>query len=156
MLLILLRHAEAVDRSAADASRQLTAKGIDQAARVAKYLRRKKLLPDLVVSSPVTRAKQTAILVAEAVDRPLELEAGLQPGMSPDQGLAIVQAHAAAAVLLLVGHEPDLGGLAAALLGSPREAILRLRKGSITGIELDRPARGAGELQFLVPVRLMG
>ena len=156
MLLILLRHAEAVDRAAEDASRQLTAKGIEQAARVAKYLRRKKLVPDRVVCSPVTRAKQTAVLVAEAVDRPIELDGELRPGMGADQGLAVIERHSPAEVLLLVGHEPDLSGLAAVLLGSQRPEMLRLRKASITGIELGRPVRGGGELQFLVPVRLMG
>jgi phosphohistidine phosphatase len=155
MLLILLRHAEAVDRAADDASRQLTAKGIDQAARVAKYLRRKQLLPDLVVCSPVTRAKQTAVLVAEAVDRPLELDADLRPGMAPDAGLGVLARHETDGILLVVGHEPDLSGLASVLLGSDRAGMLHLRKASITGIELARAARGCGELQFLVPVRLM-
>lgn len=156
MLLILLRHAEAVDRAADDAARQLTAKGIEQAARVAKYLRRKRLMPDRVVCSPVTRAKQTAVLVAEAVDRPLVLEPDLRPGMRPEHGLEIVSRNDGAEVLLLVGHEPDLSGLASLILGAARPEMLRLRKASITGIELARAQAGGGELQFLVPVRLMG
>ncbi len=156
MFLILLRHAEAVDSAASDAGRQLTAKGVDQAARVARYLRRKKLMPDLVVSSPVTRAKQTAVLVAEAIECPLALEPDLRPGMDPARGIGIIGSYPEAATLLLVGHEPDLSGFVSALLGCPRPEMMRLRKASITGIELPRPALGAGELQFMVPVRLMG
>jgi len=155
MLLLLLRHAEAVDHATDDASRQLTHKGVDQAARVAKYLRRKKLIPDRVLTSPVTRAKQTAVLVAEAVDRPLSLEPDLRPGMRPEQALALLAAEPGLETVLLVGHEPDLGRLAAALLGAADGHVFRLRKASLTGIELARPEIGRGELQFLVPARLM-
>jgi phosphohistidine phosphatase SixA len=57
---------------------------------------------------------------------------------------------------MLVGHQPDLGGLAAALLGMPSVHPLRVRKALLIGIDASGGlATGAGTLQFFIPVRLM-
>ncbi len=65
MLLYLLRHAEAEPYRADDFSRKLTDKGERQARLVGAFLDEKGLKPDLILSSPVLRARQTAIIVAE-------------------------------------------------------------------------------------------
>ena len=155
MLLILLRHAEAVERAATDSARPLTPKGVEQAARVARFLRRGKLQPNVVLSSPAVRAKQTEVLVAEVLDREVVLDVALKPGMSPQAACEVIEKWSDAATVLFVGHEPDLSALAAHLLGLSSPEVLRIRKASLTGIELPHPTAGAGELQFFLPVRLM-
>ena len=60
MLLCLLRHAEAEMLAANDHSRRLTPKGEEQAERVGKFCRKQGIEPAVILSSPVTRALQTA------------------------------------------------------------------------------------------------
>lgn len=59
MTIGFLRHAEAEDGHGSDFGRKLTPKGLEQAAKAGKFFQRNGLLPDLIVTSPVVRARQT-------------------------------------------------------------------------------------------------
>ena len=59
------------------------------------------------------------------------------------------------ASVLLVGHEPDFSETIAAMLGLGDAAAIKLRKASLTGVELTDFQAGQGQLHFLVPARLM-
>lgn len=133
MDLILWRHAQAHDALPGfdDASRALTHKGEGQAARVARWLDRQ--LPDStrVLVSPARRAEQTA----QALGRKYKLRDELVPGSSPDELLTLIKWSAGAGMthkgaVLLVGHQPTLGQLAARLLGMA-ESVCEMRKGSV-------------------------
>jgi phosphohistidine phosphatase len=114
MDLILWRHAEAEDGryDLPDAARQLTKKGRDQAAHMAKWLN--KHMPDkpCILASPSVRTQQTA----DALAQPYTLEDRLFTTASVDDYLAVIRAHHKARTLMLVGHQPLLGELASLLL----------------------------------------
>jgi phosphohistidine phosphatase len=125
MELILWRHAEAED-GLDDLARKLTAKGHKQAGRVADWLNPR--LPETcrVLASPAARAQQTA----QALARKVQTVDSVKPGAS-------VAALLAAAgwpgiqqdCVVIVGHQPDLGALAAYLLGA--DGSLPVKKGAV-------------------------
>ena len=157
MLIYLLRHAEAEMLAASDQARRLTPKGDEQALRVGKFCRRQGIEPAVILSSPVTRALQTAKLVAKSLpDAELVEVSWAKCGMDPWAAMDELKAYAKFPSVMLVGHQPDLGGLAAALLGMQSVHALRVRKALLMGIDASGGlATGAGTLQFFVPVRLM-
>lgn len=155
MLVLFLRHADAEDRAASDFERRLTPKGLEQADRVGKFLVRAGIIPDLILSSPLVRAQQTAAGVSKRLDNlPVITAPWLACGMSPDvcfQELAALRNHES---VLVVGHEPDFGHAIATLLGLPA-STLRIRKASLTAIEARSFAPESGRLEFTIPSRLM-
>jgi phosphohistidine phosphatase len=157
MLIYLLRHAEAEMLAASDQARRLTPKGDEQALRVGKFCRRQGIEPAVILSSPVTRAVQTAKLVAKSLPEAELVEVPwAKCGMDPWAAMDELKAYAKIPSVMLVGHQPDLGGLAAALLGMPSVHPLRVRKALLIGIDASGGlATGAGTLQFFIPVRLM-
>jgi len=157
MLLYLLRHAEAEVLAASDAARRLTPKGDAQAARVGKFCRRQGIEPSVVLTSPVTRARQTAeIVTGNLAGAELVEVAWAACGMDPWRAMDELQAYAKFPAVMLVGHQPDLGGLAAALLGAGDVRVLRVRKALLMGLDVSRGlSTGAGVLQFFMPVKLM-
>ena len=90
MLIYLLRHAEAEMLAASDQARRLTPKGDEQALRVGKFCQRQGIEPAVILSSPVTRAVQTAKLVAKSLSE-AELvevpwaECGMDPWVAMDE-----------------------------------------------------------------------
>ena len=56
---------------------------------------------------------------------------------------------------MLVGHEPDFSGIAAHLLGLPRQESIRIRKASLALLELDSIRAGTARLEFSLPCKLM-
>ena len=130
MELILWRHAEAeigeAEGESADAGRRLTAKGRKQAARMADWLAAN--LPDSckVLVSPATRAIQTA----EALGRKFKIDPELAPGASADQILTAANWPHCKEPVLIVGHQPALGQVAAALVAGVDQEW-GIRKGNV-------------------------
>jgi phosphohistidine phosphatase len=112
MELILWRHADAEDGKP-DLERKLTPKGHEQAARVAKWLRKHLPSQFSVVASPAVRAQQTAAALGVQV-KTIET---LAPGASVDQILAAARNKKA---VVIVGHQPDLGRALAHLVAGAR------------------------------------
>jgi phosphohistidine phosphatase len=125
MDLILWRHAEAADGSP-DHARELTAKGSKQAAKVAAYLHRH--LPDhhRILVSPTSRTQQTA----SALTHHFTLAPTLAPGASAEAVLHAAQWPDQGGTVLVVGHQPTLGEVAARLLGCA-DAALSIKKGAV-------------------------
>lgn len=155
MLVYFLRHAEAEDAADADFIRRLTAKGLEQAERAGRFCRAAGLLPDVILTSPVTRARQTAEIVGKALAVNVDTAEWLACGMSPNDCAREVAALGTRRILMLVGHEPDFSETIAWLLGIPNPESLRIRKASLTCVDAGPFLAGAGQLQFLVPARLM-
>ena len=156
MLLYLLRHAEAEPHRADDFSRRLTEKGAKQARAVGDFLSERGIIPELILSSPVLRAKETAAVVAKELNvvAPSEV-AWLACGMNPERGLAELAGYAKLDSVMIVGHEPDFSILVAHLLDLGSSASVNISKASLTAIELSRPVAGSGVLKFLLPVKLI-
>lgn len=155
MLLGFLRHAEAEDQRDSDFERRLTAKGLEQAAKVAKFCLRNGLLPDLILSSPVARARSTAEIVAKASNQDLVIAKWLACGMTPDTCRREIPPLAENAFVLLVGHEPDFSRSIASLLALPDPGSLKIRKASLTVLEVQSSEPCTAQLQFSLPARLM-
>ena len=150
MILSFLRHAEAEPSAESDFERRLTTRGLAQAAKAGKFLRRAGLVPDVILTSPVVRALQ----MANQLDRaPIE-SSWLACGMKTETLLRELFPHLEKSAVLLVGHEPDFSEAIGALLGAAPQAI-RIRKASLTALELQEAKPASAELQFLIPARLM-
>jgi phosphohistidine phosphatase len=129
MDLILWRHAEAYDLddpSGDDMLRELTPRGIKQAARMANWLDRQLPEGTKVLCSPATRAEQTA----KALDRKYKVRHDLQPNARVDQLLGAAQWPQSDSTVMLIGHQPALGGVVARLMGMP-EGNCSLKKGAV-------------------------
>ena len=154
MQLYLVRHGEAVERTAGidDGWRWLTLNGRKAMVKVADRLRRQHVRPDLIITSPLTRAVQTAELLAAKVGSRAELRADacLSADGSIEQVLELIRSTTKTDALMLVGHEPLLGQVAAELLG--RHQLTGLAKGSCLALELrDKPDKPARLLWYAVP-----
>jgi phosphohistidine phosphatase len=157
MLLYLLRHAEAEAVAAGDFERALTPKGRDQSARAGRFCRDHSLRPELLLSSPVTRARQTAGIVAKGLGQTEVVEVPWAAcGMNPETAIAELKAYRHFESVMLVGHQPDLGELAAVLLGLESPGALHVRKSLLMAIDTgaDLTPR-LGTLELFVPSRLM-
>ena len=129
--LYLMRHGIAAEpsKTTSDADRALTADGVRKTTRVAVGLQRMGLEPDLILSSPLRRAEETARLVAEtlAPSVSVELYPPLAGGATPEAVLKGLRASRGARQVILVGHQPDLGDvgvLPADRLANPRAAAV--------------------------------
>lgn len=125
MDLILWRHAEAEDGTP-DSGRQLTAKGRRQAAVVAKWLGRRLPAHARVISSPARRCQQTA----EALGGDIEEMAAVGVGAPATEVLRAAGWPNAKGAVVVVGHQPTLGRVAALLL-SGKEADWNVKKGAV-------------------------
>jgi phosphohistidine phosphatase len=152
-----LRHAHAGDPAkwqGPDDLRPLSAKGRRQAESLGRHLDGLGLSFDLLVSSPLVRARQTAELVAERLGLPVVIDGRLAGGLGVAEVEAILADHGHPGRPILVGHDPDLSELVTSLVGA---AAIPMRKGSFARIDIERPIEaGAGILVFLLPPELVG
>jgi phosphohistidine phosphatase len=117
MRLLIVRHAEAAPGSP-DELRTLTPAGRAEARALGRRLRDARLVPDAVVTSPLLRARETA--VALGLGEPT-VDERLAPGAAPED---IREAAADRGTsVLVVGHQPDCGQAAAAFAGGPEPAL---------------------------------
>ena len=126
--LILLRHAKS-DRppGSSDRERPLNPRGRRVAPAVGAYLASEGLVPDLALISPATRTQETWALVAEHVAAPTETVPDIYEALPEEVLAAIRRAPDTAGTLIVVGHNPGIGELAAALVGEgPRKLRSRL------------------------------
>lgn len=161
MDIYLLRHDDAVDRVAGgyarDEERPLTEAGRGEARAAAEALRWLGSPIDLILTSPLVRAEQTATIAAELLlpTRGLARCAPLASGGDLEEIVAALVA-AAPTNVLLVGHMPDLGELAGWLAWGRPEATLTLRTGGLCRLSTpDRPSAGSGDLRWLLPPKLL-
>ncbi|HET8777791.1 MAG TPA: histidine phosphatase family protein [Candidatus Limnocylindria bacterium] len=150
MILYFLRHGDAGAPAAgmADDKRELTDAGVSALRSAAPLWRRLNLRPDVVLTSPLARARQTADLFCEAIGGEPITDDGLRPGASWGDLARAMAAHPDARRVLFVGHEPDLGTAIAELSGA---ASVRMRKGSLACLEFyGVPEPGAGEIAWLL------
>jgi phosphohistidine phosphatase SixA len=116
MRLYLVRHAEAAPGDP-DELRRLTREGREQARALGAQLRDEEASPTVVLTSPLLRARETGAELASALDVESEPDERLAPGASVDDVRAAVEGRGERVVV--VGHQPDCGQIAAALTGGP-------------------------------------
>jgi phosphohistidine phosphatase len=155
MLLYLLRHADADTVAESDDARCLSEKGLAQAKKVARFCDAHDLEPAQVLSSPVRRAHETALIVSAHLRTELKVAPWLACGMHPERALEELRDHRQHESLMIVGHEPDFSRLVAHLLGLPGEDRITVRKASLTLLELESFRAAGAQLKFSLPCRLM-
>ena len=114
MRVFIVRHAEAA-QGEPDDLRPLTEAGREVARSLGKQLAADGVQPDAVLTSPLLRARETAVEIARAVGRDAEPDERLAPGATPADVRETVAGRGETVVV--VGHQPDCGRAAAALGG---------------------------------------
>lgn len=155
MNVYLLRHAIAAEASVgrADSRRPLTAEGIQKMRRVAKGMRALELSFEVILSSPLLRARQTAEIVAKtfkAQDR-LKLSNNLAPhGRHAALIREINQLDPPAENALLVGHEPHLSRLLSLLVTGAPDCSFTLKKAGLCLLSAETLRPGRCALEWLL------
>lgn len=157
MNLYILRHASAGTRREnplLDVKRPLDKEGKQQCILVGSYLTALNVQFDLIASSPLKRALQTASLVGTEVgyDAKIQVTEALSPGATIATFQQFMASLAKYENVLVVGHSPNLPEFLGALIVSPGRANIRMRKGAIARVDC---TRRPGVLNWLVDPRIL-
>lgn len=161
MELYIIRHGLAGEHGsyANDEERPLTEEGQRKTRRVAKRLQELNIRFNLIQTSPLVRARQTAeILQTVGLGKQLEESVDLKPGGNINSWLEWLQSWRVQGnqSLAIVGHEPDLGAWAEQLVWGKVQYKLVVKKASVIGLLLpDRDVLGQSQLFWLTPPRLL-
>jgi phosphohistidine phosphatase len=156
--LLLVRHAAAVPRGTPgghDDERPLTPKGKAKFTVAAKGLARIARRPDVLLTSPLPRARATAEIAARAFRR---IEPTIEPALAHeglDGIVAALGAHPAGATVAIVGHEPTLSALLARLLGAAHGERLAFKKGGAALVDLPDGPTGLGVLLWFLKPKVL-
>ena len=150
MELYFLRHGEAdwPNWKKLDDERPLTKRGKKEMREVATFLKRVKARPDIIVTSPLPRASQTAEITAERLKVKCCEDKLLAPGFDRAGLEELLKKHPGES-LMVVGHEPDFTEVISELTG----ASLKLSKAGTALVELNRSWR-SGRLLWLIPPKI--
>ena len=161
MELLLIRHAIAFERDRRrwrdDAARPLSPAGMRRARKAAAGLKEFSKAPDLLLTSPLLRAKQTARILTEVAGWPTPTEASeLSPGERAPSVLALL-GRVRGKVVAIVGHQPELGALlTACLLGDGRAIPIEMKKNAVACVSFEGTARaGHAALKWLATPRML-
>lgn len=153
MEIYILRHAVAVpgeDSEYSEEERPLTEEGIRKMSREARGIA--KIVPsfEMILTSPLSRARGTAEILAQAlgIQKNLEICKELVPGAPLENLFSTLANYKHKKRILIVGHEPQLSLMASSLLGC-REPSVTFKKGSLCRIDVSEvPAKGKGKLKW--------
>ena len=150
MKLWLGRHGEAVDPDAAasDFERVLSSFGRQQVSELTRWLLKREPPPELVLHSPLVRARQTAETIAGEIGQSVVLmeESLLSPGFST-AALLMRLKDSGVSRIVCIGHQPDIGRSLAEMTGGGKALI---SPGTLAGVEFHgSTALGAGSLRWL-------
>lgn len=157
--LYLIRHGIAEERGddwPDDSKRPLTAAGISKLRKEARGLIALDATIEHIIASPLVRTRQTADVFAETLKNKPDVSTtdALAPAGTPAAVVQEVAKHVRKGRVALVGHEPNLGELAAHFIGAG--APLEFRKGGICRIDFDvLPPKGRGALIWFATPRML-
>jgi len=157
--LYIIRHAIAADRGEEypdDSKRPLTSEGISRFRKEAKALNALGMSVALILTSPLVRTRQTADVLSESLEGkpPVMNTDSLTPAGTAPAVIQELSRHAKKGPIALVGHEPNIGELAARLIGA--RTAFEFKKGAVCRIDFDvLPPKGTGHLRWFVPPRML-
>lgn len=143
MKIYLIRHSNAVDPGTPgyedDSLRPLTEKGRDKMKKIASAIKGLDVKPDLIVSSPYVRARQTAEILAKVLKykKDLAFNDALVPMGSTDDIVGEINEKYAVDELVLVGHEPCFSALIGALTARTPDLSINLKNGGVCCLSSD-------------------
>jgi phosphohistidine phosphatase len=162
MEIYIIRHGDAIDpedpQVTGDAMRWLTDTGRDEVSVSARALAKLGVKPDLVLTSPMVRARQTAEIVTDLVgpaSGPTNSE-HLVYGGSLEGILDDILQHGRPKQVVLAGHMPSVGALVGFLAWASPENGVRLRTGEVCRVDLpdELPEPGHGDVRWLIPPKI--
>jgi len=163
MILYIIRHAWAGHfgdpRWPSDFQRPLSSEGRERFFCVANILVKRGVAPEVIVTSPLIRCRETADILADCLSRRppvVELDA-LSPGSDLEELLKwTAQQSNLCREIAWVGHAPDVNRLISQLIGDD-SAWIRLAKGAVAAIRFDESiGSGQGELRWLATAKTLG
>jgi phosphohistidine phosphatase len=161
MDLYIVRHGIAIDREdpkcPPDPERYLTEEGMDKTRQVAKGIAALGITPDLLISSPYTRAMQTAEIFASALDyskQKIRRTDLLLPGAESSALFRELAKDKQSSTVFLFGHAPHLDELIAAAFGS-KHHLTALKKAGVAALKLKRISPPSAEFLWLATPRLL-
>jgi len=158
MKLLLVRHAVAVPKGTpgiSDDERPLTSEGEAEFRVAARGLARIARRPDVLLTSPLPRARVTAEIAARAFKH---VGPRIEPALaheSVDGIVAALKAHPRGATVALVGHEPVLSAVLARLLGASQGERFAFEKGGAALVDLPDGPAAPGQLIWFLPARVL-
>jgi phosphohistidine phosphatase len=157
--LYVLRHGQAgthMDNSAKDAVRPLTTAGRKEIMEIANSFKRLDLKFDLIASSPLKRAQETAKIVGDKLKEPKRLEQWDELRSTSDPSSLFAKLSVLKGKILLVGHEPHLSGIIGEIISGKSNVHLVLKKGGVAKVNVEelRP-KVSGELVWLLTPKLL-
>lgn len=153
MIIYFLRHASAGEHMAnpkKDEKRPLDKDGIDQCGYVGRALAAMAVQVDVIISSPLKRATQTASLVGNEMgyEGKLQIETALRPEATFADFRKLLEKYAAQESIMVVGHNPNLSQFLGTVISeSGSEASVDLKKGAVARVEM---RRNSGTLQWAI------
>ncbi|NUR56175.1 MAG: phosphohistidine phosphatase SixA [Acidobacteria bacterium] len=157
--LYLVRHGIAEERGEDwpdDSKRPLTSGGLAKLRKEARGLVALGVAVDQIVTSPLVRTRQTADVLADAFKNkpPIATSDALAPAGTPAAVMQEIARHVRKGRIALVGHEPNLGELAAQLIGA--KGAFEFKKGGVCRIDFDvPPPKGVGALHWFVTPKML-
>jgi phosphohistidine phosphatase len=139
-----------------DSARALTAEGRKRLRAVLRRAKEAGVAPGLILSSPYVRALQTAEIAAKELGYSAEIlrTRVLEPASQPEAAWEEIRLYKDHDQILLTGHEPLFGRLAAYLLGAPALEF-DFKKGAIVRIDIEHPGpRPRGVLKWMLAPKL--
>lgn len=154
MELYFLRHGIAEERSpdGTDGGRRLTAEGVEKLESSRAGLKRLKIELDLLLTSPLVRARQTAEIAGRILGLEPQVAEALGPGCDAPRLLALLAERPRAERVMVVGHEPDFSAMIGGLTGGSR---VEMKKGGLARVDLASPSSSDGTLVYLLPPRAL-
>jgi phosphohistidine phosphatase len=158
MILYFLRHASAGQsrlNPVLDDKRPLDKEGIEQCRYVGRWLNAMDAHVDLILSSPLKRATQTAALVGNEIDyeQKIELAPALQPGATYESFRKLLHQVSGLEAAMVVGHNPSMSQFLSRLVtGGASEWAIEMKKGSVAHVDMD-PKHST--LNWLITPRLV-
>lgn len=148
MNLYILRHGIAADRGVEypdDNLRPLTGKGVKRMRREAEGMNAIGITPDLIISSPLARAIQTAEIVRDGLDTPpqMAISETLVPEAHPSRIIQeIAKSYSTFSSVMVVGHEPHLSSLVSYIMTGQVSWLITLKKGALCNMDISDSGRG--------------
>lgn len=142
MKLYIVRHAIAVPHGAPginDDDRPLTEEGIKKMRQAAAGLYALGWIPNVMLSSPLIRARQTADILVDFLGKKAKLKIvpSLAPSGSRQELYREINAYDKKWDLMIVGHQPSLGEIAGEICWNSPEKFIEFKKGGACAIELE-------------------
>lgn len=157
MIIYFLRHASAGAHKAnpqKDDKRALDKEGVEQCGIIGRTLAALNVHVDVVISSPLKRAAQTAVLVSNEIgyEGKLQLDGSLKPGSGMEEFSRMLQKHADHEAIMVVGHNPNLSEFLGKLIGRRAAAQIDLKKGAVAKVDSD--SKG-GTLEWCITPKIV-